>query len=240
MKTYFLPLSVLLLLAFFYSCRKYHPPPQVDLGHFSLDSTVKPYLYAKPGSWWVYKNDSTGEIDSQAMVWSVDQQVRTSNNVRTYTYDDIHTTIKSMTNGYYYDLNSYGSHADIYNWEFLILYNRSRHKSGDFDGINDIFCTKQNIGEKLGGGGSYLYYRGKLPTLTLNGFTFYDVLKFEVQGDASWPDSKIPTSDKGTSTYYWAKNVGLVMIENGDEDQRYLPPKIIYQKWEIINYHIEP
>lgn len=239
MKTYFLPLSVLLLLAFFYSCRKYNTPPQVDLGHFSLD-TIKPYLYFKPGSWWVYKNDSTGEIDSQVMINSKYSTIFAASSRRKYTYNDISSTVKSLTNSYFYDISSLGLSPEVYNWKFFMHWSRSRHKSGDFDGINSIFMVPFDPNIDFGSASERCFYRGKLPTLTLNGFTFYEVLKFEVQGDPSWPDSKIPTSDKGTSTYYWAKNVGLVMIENGDEDQRYLPPKIIYQKWELINYHIEP
>lgn len=239
MKTYFLPLSVLLLLAFFYSCRKYNTPPQVDLGHFSLD-TIKPYLYFKPGSWWVYKNDSTGEIDSQVMIASELKTVSASSSKRKYTFEVINTVAKSMTNNYFYDLTGRTPNPDIVNFNFGELWERSRHKSGDFDGINSIFKVPFVLNKDFGSASERCFYRGKLPTLTLNGFTFYEVLKFEVQGDASWPDSKIPTFDNGTSTYYWAKNVGLVMIENGDADRRYNPAKPIIQKWELINYHIEP
>lgn len=234
---YILSITALICFLSFFSCCKDKTPPQQDLGHFSLDTTIKPYLYAKQGSWWVYKNDSTGEIDSQVMVSSVYQKVRTSNEVRTYTYDDIKTTIKSMTNGYLYNLGSYGSQADMYVWDFHVLYNRNRYKSGDFDGFEDVFSTTQVIGNEIGRG---LFYQGKIPTMQLNGFTFYDVLKFEVKDDETWPDSNIPTSDRGTSIYYWAKNVGLIMIENGDEDQRYNPAHPITQKWEIINYYIQP
>lgn len=239
MKTYIFSFISTLFLIFFFSCCKDKTPPQVDLGHFSLD-TIKPYLYFKPGSWWVYKNDSTGEIDSQVMISSEFKTLSASSSKRKYSYEVINSVAKSMTNNYFYDLIGRTPDADNFNFEYKTVWTRTRHKGGDFDGMNSIFIAPLFLNRDFGSASEKSYYRGKLPTLTLNGFTFYDVLKFEVHGDASWPDSKILTSDNGISTYYWAKNVGLVKISNDDFDLRYNPAIRKTQSWIITNYFIAP
>ncbi len=217
---------------------KNNDKPPVDLGHFSLDSTVAPYLYFKSGSWWVYKNDSTGEIDSQVMNWSDYRLINAISEKRKYSYNDIVTVIKSASNGYYYDVSSMGLAADSYNWKYSMRWTRSRHKSGDYDGINSVFLYPLDSTFDFGSASEESHFRGLIPKMDLNGFTFYDVLKFEVKGDASWPDSEMITTDNGISTYYWAKGIGLIKVSNDDFDMRYNPPIRKTQSWEIINYKI--
>jgi len=206
-----------------------------EMGDFNLD-TVKPYIYFKEGSWWVYENDSTLETDSIVMVSADDRILQANGEKRRYTYESVAVSYKSFTYGYDIAYYNYGSNPDMLDWSFYLFWDRQRSKSGDVEGPILAFSTLSNVGQILG---TETYFLGKLDSLNLYGIWYQDVLMFEIKGDPTWPDSKIPTNDFGNSTYYYAKNVGLIAIKNVDSDNRYSDNRLITQTWKLKKFFIK-
>ena len=206
-----------------------------EMGNFNLD-TVKPYIYFKEGSWWVYENDSTLETDSIVVTSADDRILQANGEKRRYTYESVAVSYKSFTNGYDMEFYNTGSNPDLVDWSFFLYWNRNRSKPGDFEGIVKVFSTPliKDFNFSFDS-----YYRGKLDSINLYGTWYYDILMFEIKGDPTWPDSSIPTNDFGNSTYYYAKNVGLIAIKNVDSDNRYSDNRLITQTWKLKKYFIK-
>lgn len=206
-----------------------------EIGNFNLD-TIKPYIYFKEGSWWVYENDSTLETDSIAVVSSDDRILQANGEKRRYTYESVAVSYKSYTNDYDVRFFNTGSNPDMIDWSFYLFWQRDRSKPGDFEGPVVVFSTFKDTGKVLG---TKTSYKGKLNSMNLLGNTYYDILMYEIKGDPTWPDSKIPTNDWGISTYYYAKNVGLIAIKNVDSDNRYSDNRLITQTWKLKRHFIK-
>ena len=77
-----------------------------------------------------------------------------------------------------------------------------------------------------GTGSSYTTYIGMDSTLTIQGKTYQNVAKFDIDLDGVWSKT-YPYTTTG-STYYWAKDVGLVKRTATHRDEN----------WELIEYNI--
>src|SRR5690242_14192783 len=86
-----------------------------EMGNFNLD-TVKPYIYFKEGSWWVYENDSTLETDSIVAISSDDQIFQANGEKKRYTYESVAVIYKSYTNNYITRFFNTGSNPDMVDW----------------------------------------------------------------------------------------------------------------------------
>jgi hypothetical protein len=206
-----------------------------EMGDFNLD-TVKPYIYFKEGSWWVYENDSTLELDSIVVTSSDDRILQANGEKRRYTYESVAVSFKSYLNNYDIRFFNTGSNPDMVNWSFYLFWQRDRSKPGDFEGPIVVFSTFADTGMVIQ---AETTYKGILDSMNLSGVWYYNVKVYEVKGDPTWPDSKIPTNDFGTSTYYYAKNIGLIAIKNIDSDNRYNDGRWITQTWKLKKYFIK-
>ncbi len=181
---------------------------------------AKDYLYALPGSYWIYKNTVTGELDTQICVGFIcDTIIRkgTQNYSRhiTIEYERIKRVIEST-----FSMNIFYEETSFYNPDAprplsTIL---NRHVDGH---STSIFLNPFISG---GGGSASGYYQGMDSTLVIQGKLYYNVAKFELDIDGIWENSPPFTG----SQYYWAKDVGLVKrLATARKDE-----------WELINYQI--
>jgi hypothetical protein len=210
---------------FFGGCKPDGPTPVEDLGFFPLGE-IKEYHYFQPGSWWVYKNMISGELDTVVMARSNIDTIPVGNNIRKFSYEDITYTTTSITlKENYRHYRRYPMSAEPIDWKYFyyILRSRISDKNG-FEGIQDVFISPDDISY----GYADIILIENLDTLSLNsGIIVHNVKVFETdfEGDGSW--------DSYPTKYYWAKNVGLVKPEKCDMDKITL-----LDGWELIEYEI--
>jgi len=208
----------------FYGCGPEDKPIE-DLGFFPLGE-IKEYHYFQPGSWWVYKNMISGELDTVVMARSNIDTIPVGNNIRKFSYEDITYTTTSITlKENYRHYRRYPMSAEPIDWKYFYYISRSRisDKNG-FEGIQDVFTYPldipiNNVGQNA------IHFDEKIEDFSLSGFNFNDVLVFQIEGDGSW--------DSYPTKYYWAKNIGLVKREKYDIDKITL-----LDGWELIEYEI--
>jgi hypothetical protein len=189
------------------------------------------YLWAKPGSYWIYKNTKTGDLDTQQVTnfaFFTDttinfKGVKKSERLIYIIYDLLYVRIYSSFNKWYYvhTTNRYNNLGDEVNSNRVIC---EREVSGE--GSVQPFFFPFEVGlQGAGDGTSYTTLKSLESKYTLQGKEFLKVAIFEIDLDVIW----YPNSIKYPKTrYYWAENVGLVKRENTKENY----------SWELIEYNI--
>lgn len=190
---------------------KPEPEEQKYMGTFPLGE-VKDYLYFKPGSYWIYECDSTGELDSQVML-SCDTPWQHQSYID---YQYLIYNKKSVTNSVYFNTINFGS---------PIPYNKSQ--IGKYYFANSLSISGPNISatdcvffypfdsNSLGGyGSSPTYYKGYYDSMEVLGKWYKDVRVFRVQATSGWIKLKswrLPNLNRLTSIeYYWSRGIGII------------------------------
>lgn len=208
--------------------------PFEELGPFNLD-TMKPYVFFKQGSYWIYKCDLTGELDSQYCVASDSVISKAIGVTRVYDFENLHSNNRSLKYKTNILMKGRTSHPDIINFDFGIGWLRN------IDGrVATVLNTWQNKDKELDNGSSITTFRGKLPTFEVEGKEYHDVLVYEVKGDPTFPkpedQDNLAIGSSGNSIYYWAKGVGLIKIKHITANYGVNPAKDITLSWNLIEY----
>jgi hypothetical protein len=206
------------------------PHPNIYKGPYYLGE-VKDYLYFKTGSYWVYKNNVTNQIDTWTMTF-----IDTFKNIKDMdlpdahyfcTYTDLNFIIWSsmlknkMSHGLYppapYDFGYSVHRACIYQ-SFPLKYNYfnipfmySRDTNQVYSSVAEYFRTVYNL------------HSGP--------YTFDSAVQLRVYDDI-WPRSSIVKNSLVFADHYWVKGVGLTKIYI----RSYYPETI--ETWELIDYKI--
>ncbi|NQW42843.1 MAG: hypothetical protein HQ463_05370 [Bacteroidetes bacterium] len=196
-----------------------------------INEEVRSYIWSKPGSYWIYKNTATNELDTQVCTaFAFDSVVKrgTENHTKhiTIEYDRIRRYIQSSYNQWvYYDRTSENTpNGSSFNNGRTILI---REVGGE--GSIYPFFYQFNIGDIDGNGSSYTTYKGMDATLTIQGKNYTNVARFDIDSDDIWyPDDHPIQTRYPNALYYWAKDVGLVKRENKSENY----------SWELIEQNI--
>ncbi len=185
---------------------------------------AKAYLLAKPNSYWIYKNTTTNELDTQiCTAFLMDTIIKrgTRNDTKhiTVEYERLRRFIQSSYNKweYYDETAKYNPDAIRENKTGVDRY----VFSGDA-GINFPFFYPFNKDERIGN----TQCKGMDTTLIIQGKTYAKVVQFEINNDGIW-ERKL-NCIRSTNTYYWAKDVGLIKKEM----------KTCNMSWELIEYNI--
>lgn len=187
---------------------------------------AKKYLCFNQGSYWIYKNTKTGDLDTQACEgYLLDNIVvkGTFNHTKhiTVRYEYMSRVISSSFNDcYYYDVTA-GYNPDAIR-QLKTIVDRNSSKIGSIKAFFYPFV----LNEKLGNGSSNSIFIGLDSTLLIQGKTYYNVAKFELDKDDIWEEKMNCT--RANSVYYWAKDVGLIKKEM----------KSCNYSWELIDYNI--
>ncbi len=205
------------------SCKKDPDPEPVH--HFLKLGNFVDYVWAKPGSYWIYKNTKTYELDTHfCNAFKFDTVTATGRykDTRhiTVTYERIRRNIYSTFNKWnIYDKTiDFPPQTQAYSGYNYI----DRNVSGE--GIITAFIMPFTKGIVFGNGSSNTTVIDTIPSLTLNNKTYYDVVKFDIDLDSQWEN----TPPYKTSIYYWAKDVGLIKKTS----------KLDNYSWELIEYNI--
>jgi hypothetical protein len=165
------------------------------------------YFWFKPGTYWIYENNRTGELDTCTLI-SMDRDTIT----------------------YFYEHPQFKRWFTVERMNYNIFTN---HRLGAVDHATVIGCLDcptldSNRAIKRNGSSNIFTipwnrekgYSGYYPSMQVSGNTFYDVYRLDRVGDGGlpfWDDTKLLWGTlNGTaqfSSYYWAKDVGLIQIK---------------------------
>jgi hypothetical protein len=211
-----------LFFALLLSCKKPQPnEPQESIGDDSLEN-MKDWYFFKTGSWWIYREENTGMVDT-VTVYSYSEALYGENNL----------AIES------FEWHSHDNHSVVYRFnaidecnlhpECKCLYiQRSRSKPGDFVGAFNAFTypmldqNYHSIFAYVNGGVYEGYCTLSYPFLPfiINADTLTETAKWNIEADISMNGQP--------ATYTIAKNIGIVEIEYPDSNY----------VWKLVDWHV--
>lgn len=243
-KIHSIAFHILILISLSDCRKKYEDPPTENLGFISMGE-AKDYLLFKPGTWWVYKNTYTNELDTMNLTTSVLDTIQIENRnppstprKRIYSFEYITFDIQSLRDSANY--HTYLSGMDPDAEDFFILFEFVCQRNGGFYNIKHTgysyatqFSYPFYTSEHKGASGAMFIERKD--SMVVMGKTYYDIVSFSVNGGGSMPYPNIFIFDGGNSIYYWARYIGVIKMEHQCYDKNF---KEIQMNWELIESHI--
>ena len=195
---------------------------------------AKSYLWAKPGSYWIYKNTKTGDLDTQtvtnlAIIPDTSIGFRGSKKKEKLVYiiyERLFINIFSSFNNWVYvnSTNEYNANSKMdLNYSFV-----SWHSRVFSEGWVIPFVYSFYDGQGDGTGSSSTFFRQLIPSMPLQGKTYQNVAVFEVDRNEIEEPKMNCLAPK--TKYYWAEHVGLIKKEF----------ITCNYSWELIEYNIIP
>lgn len=224
-------LTFILLLVYLQSCRDKNSNGinfEPVYYRFPIDSMAKAYFWANEGSYWIYQNTKTGELDTQ-VVTHIDSfwvQVKGSFETTKHRTIDYERILKITSSSYFkwiYRDRTAGFAADYTLREDACIVDRLA--SGE--GVNVPFFYPFKIGSQYGDGNSITTCISIDTSLIVNNIHFKNVTVFETKLDGIDEDKLYCKNP--TSLYYWAKGIGLIRKEL----------RICDYTWNLIEYEIK-
>ena len=209
-------LTSIILLTCFVQCQKDKQLPFCE--QFPEDCvdimTVKDHFYFDVGTYWVYKEETSGQIDSQ---WV--SQAFTLPNVCWFDY-----RIQSSIMSHYFNISTLlltsAIDSGLVKKEVSVYINRSKTKPGSFIGNSHIAAFYYKAGTSFYNVYGNLILEDRKDTFIVNDIEFNDVLKVFDESNLS--------ENRQQTYHYYAKSIGLVKKELIDSNQ----------VWNLIRYHI--
>jgi hypothetical protein len=204
-------------------------PPKPEYYRIKMNEELKSYLWSKPGSYWIYKNTKTGDLDTHIINGFYFDSILVKgiypySKHRTIYYDYLSKSFYStFIKRFFYE------YTRTFNPQATDLYITSNDLTREGNGsvnhplVHPFLIPKES---NSGTGSSYAAYIGMDSTLTIQGKTYHHVAKFDIDSDGVWSKT-YPYTTTG-SKYYWAKDVGLVKRTATHRDEN----------WELIEYNI--
>ncbi len=193
----------------------------------------KDYLWAKTGSYWIYKNTKTGDLDTQVVTgFAIDSIIirgtQEYSKHRTIKYDKLQRSIKSTYHSKWIYLEKTlppEPDGTSFNGKFRIILDRS--VSGE--GVITPFFHPFMPHAFSGNGSSTTEFVGLDTVLVLNGHTYYKIARFELDMDDIWYSNTHPIATQYPNcVYFWDDGVGLIKMQNKSENYA----------WELVEYNI--
>ncbi|MES2618432.1 MAG: hypothetical protein V4613_11165 [Bacteroidota bacterium] len=237
MSTYCKQLFFFIVLLMAISCKEKDPQPE-DLGFISLGE-AKDYLLFKPGTWWVYKNSVTNELDTTLLESCGVDTAYAKSKKRVFTYERVGYYKRSLRDNAIYRTFSGSMNPDVVNfnpgWVLeCIRENGYREKYFSGSGVSCHFYYPFD----RGGAGNGVYettFNNKQDSIVVSGKTYYDIVSFSIYHDGTFPYPNIYVGPLCNNIYYWAKGYGIIKIEMQGWD---INNNIITMNWELIDYKI--
>jgi hypothetical protein len=219
------------LLCLFNSCKPEEKPhPNIYKGPYYLGE-VKDYLYFKPGSYWIYKNNVTNQIDTWTML-SIDTAVKQTDldlpDAHYYcTYTDLRFYYWStlLKNKIGHSLYPPVAHNFGYAIERNYIY---QNFPSTYNYFNIPFLPSQDTTQVYSSTANYFR---TLYNLRCGPYTFDSAVQLRVYDDI-WPRSSVVKNSLVLADHFWVKGVGLTKIYI----RSYYPETI--ETWELIEFKI--
>lgn len=181
---------------------------------------LKDYFYFKPGSWWVYQEVNTSELDTLTVIQSTEDLTSVNFNVLTFSSrEQCYIEFWPVITGDCMDKTII--------CDKCIFVKRSKYKPGNFIGESYCFSFKIDIGDITSDFNPVLpenkiIVDNVFDNFAVSGFQFGKTVK--VHELATEVENYQPTN------HYFTKDIGLSKKELLDS----------LQTWELINYFIQP
>jgi hypothetical protein len=205
-KNYYYIIISFLNLLIITSCKSDYQKEEQHLGPVYFRK-VADYFWFKPGSYWIYENNRTGEFDTCILVNIVRDTIiyfsETPNFKRWYTRERIDFDMYSNHRNGIINYVTTNPCMDCRDFDSTFSINR--------DYVTNTFYVPWDFYKNLSS-----YYS----ILQVGDSIYNDVYKFDYENDASlpyWDDTKLLWGTQNGaarySSYYWARNVGLIQIK---------------------------
>lgn len=173
-----------------FSCRKNNINENQTTYKY-LNESIKPYKF-KTGSYWVFENDTTGELDSII--------VTSTENDFVWCPPPVHGQSGEKDEFYKINLKSFAT-SQTYN-DYLTNYYIKRNGSGEY-GQNGqpIFVVNSDTGEVFNG----MKIIAKIPTMTISNNTFNNVVETKIIASQQYQ----PMFTKDTYLYF-SDSIGII------------------------------
>lgn len=222
MLKYILGFSVAFCLLTASNCKKPKEAPIRNL-HYTLDD-AKDYMYFKKGTWWVYENNVTKEVDS---VYVTDSQIGEStskgfeewskNTTLTQEVMDVYMKsdrVDGWGNRHEYHIWTTGERVNAYplpERAYLFEKNDQKNNVSGAGGLSHgiVFMHHFDTNWSTYSSG-VVKLDSTLINFTFNGYTFDTVRVFYIETDPCFPHSNKKVGFYGTSHLYYAKGIGLI------------------------------
>ncbi len=226
----FFCLYFLTIICILQSCKPDDAPPAADLGFFPLGDEVKDYLYFKPGTFWIYKNSLTGELDTICVNNSVLDTIQQTSKKWHFSNELFLVSSKSKSTGheYYHYMRSLGAEVNSVTWACI----PNMERKNPFEGDITAFYYPFNFHKTKPGA-----YPTELisirDTMIINQNTFNKVAIYYIKQDELEPG----TLKRNAAKYFWARNAGLI---RKDLFKSAFPgdTSILLHSWRVINSSI--
>ena len=201
--------------------------------HYIWDlGEAKNYLWADTGSFWIYKNSKTGELDTQTCVGAITYWVHTQGTTNyakhiTIDYEVLSRRIFSTFNQWEYNDKTNSVNPNAATLENNKIVNRT--VAGE--GINYPFFFPAKFSYNYGTSNALTTCTNIDTSIIVNGQTYDHVVVFEINMDDIWYPNDHPMATRYPNAfYYWVKSVGLIKRYNKGENY----------SWDLIDYKIQP
>ena len=204
-------------------------PPKPEYYRIKMNDELKSYLWSKPGSYWIYKNTKTGDLDTHIINGFYFDSILVKgiypySKHRTIYYDYLSKSFYStFIKRFFYE------YTRTFNPQATDLYITSNDLTREGNGsrnhplVHPFLIPKES---NSGTGSSYAAYIGMDSTLTIQGKTYQNVAKFDIDKDDIWEEKL--NCIRSNNIYFWAKDVGLIKKQSMS----------CSYSWELIEYNI--
>jgi len=206
-----------------------HDKGNCDPEYYRFDlGEAKNYLWADTGSYWIYKNSKTGELDTQTCVGAKTYWVNTKGSTNyskhiTIDYEVLYRKLYSTFNQW-----EYVDKTSFYNPDAMRPNKTYLFRDVYGEGQNNPFWFPASKSDEGGSGSSTTTCTNTDTSIIVNGKTYDHVVVFDVNIDEIW-EEKLGCIRPNTK-YYWVKNIGLIKKTMN---------RCNYS-WDLIDYKIEP
>lgn len=224
------------------NCKK--PPvikPKDPVTIYNYLGDVKDYCVFKLGTYWVYENDLTHDIDSHWVsscnVYEVTQKGTEDHSkhitLKQELFDMIVKTnfVDGVGNKCYWQYYTTGTSVNAYPEPKPVFWITCRKVWKSNGTYNDIFL-KPYTSDKS----AIVCQKEFYEKYTLNTASYDSVRVMRIGNDGVFPESKTPTGCGGVSDYYFAKGVGIIKMYS--ETYRMFDGKPWFQTWSLIRKKI--
>lgn len=209
-----------------------HDKGNCDPEYYRYDlGEARNYLWADTGSYWIYKNSKTGELDTQTCIGAITYWVTAHGTTKyakhiTVDYEVLYRRIFSTYNQWTYIENT-----SFYNPNAMRTQQCFLDRSVSGEGVCNPFFFPAVVNEKGGISNTITTCTNIDTSLVVNGQNYDHVVVFDINIDQIWYPNSYPLVDKYPNVkYLWVRNIGLVKRINLKENY----------SWDLIDYKIIP
>ncbi|PCJ67735.1 MAG: hypothetical protein COA58_00955 [Bacteroidetes bacterium] len=185
-------------------------------GEYRLGPKGEAYIKFTPGSYWIYENDKSKELDTITMQWYYSKMINLKGERNSFSREDIDLKMGP----YIFDLQHPYPDATPSPLPHVFVFHTQKGPSR-----SGIFFYPFDTNLQGGNSGQVTKLNQLHDSLKIQDQWYYDVAEFEADIDYIW--------DERRTKYFWAKNIGLVKREKYmNFTEEYI------EGWELIDFDV--